>query len=137
MLDRVGDEVARATSIVRYEPGSRFSGHTHDLGEEFLVLDGVFMDEHGHYPAGAYVRNPPGSSHTPYTEEGCTIFVKLRQFDLEDQTPVRIDTRHSPFFPGADRLGNGQANTDNAAGNRRWSFRSFSEPPSMEYPSPS
>ena len=93
MLDRVGDEVARATSIVRYEPGSRFSAHTHDLGEEFLVLDGVFMDEHGDYPAGTYVRNPPGSSHAPYTEEGCTIFVKLRQFDLDDRTPVRVDTR--------------------------------------------
>ena len=101
MLDRIGDEVARATSIFRYAPGSRFSAHTHDLGEEFLVLDGVFMDEHGAYPAGTYVRNPPGSSHAPSTEEGCTIFVKLRQFDLEDQTPVRIDTRHAPFVPGA------------------------------------
>ena len=101
MLDRVGDEVARATSIVRYEPGSQFSAHTHDLGEEFFVLDGIFSDEHGDYPAGTYVRNPPGSSHTPYTVEGCTIFVKLRQFDLEDQTPVHIDTRNAPFVPGA------------------------------------
>lgn len=101
MLDRVGGEVARATSIVRYRPGSSFSEHTHELGEEFLVLDGVFSDEHGDYPAGTYVRNPPGSSHAPYTEEGCTIFVKLRQFDVEDQTPVRIDTRSAPFVPGA------------------------------------
>jgi anti-sigma factor ChrR (cupin superfamily) len=74
MLDRVGDEVARATSIVRYEPGSRFSAHTHDLGEEFLVLEGIFSDEHGDYPTGTYVRNPPGSSHRPYTVDGCTIF---------------------------------------------------------------
>lgn len=101
MLDRVGDEVARATSIVRYEAGSRFTEHTHDLGEEFLVLDGVFSDEHGDCPAGTYVRNPPGSSHSPYTTEGCTIFVKLRQFDLEDSTLVRIDTRSAPFIPGA------------------------------------
>jgi anti-sigma factor ChrR (cupin superfamily) len=101
MLDRVGDEVARATSIVRYDPGSRFSEHRHELGEEFLVLEGLFSDEHGDYPAGTYVRNPPGSSHSPYTEEGCTIFVKLRQFDLEDQAPVRIDTRSAPFVPGA------------------------------------
>jgi len=39
MLDRIGDEVARATSIVRYAPQSQFSPHVHDGGEEFLVLD--------------------------------------------------------------------------------------------------
>src|SRR5271169_5577343 len=65
MLDRIGDEVARATSIVRYAPHSHFSPHTHGGGEEFLVLDGIFQDEHGDYPAGTYVRNPPTTSHTP------------------------------------------------------------------------
>ena len=103
MLDRIGDEVARATSVVRYAPESSFSAHTHDLGEEFFVLDGTFSDEHGDYPAGTYVRNPPGSSHTPYTVDGCTIFVKLRQFDLEDQKTVRIETRNAAFVPGAVR----------------------------------
>jgi anti-sigma factor ChrR (cupin superfamily) len=58
MLDRVGDEVARATTIVRYAPNSQFSPHTHGGGEEFLVLEGVFQDEHGDYPVGTYVRNP-------------------------------------------------------------------------------
>lgn len=101
MLDRIGGEVARATSIVRYAPESRFAPHTHDLGEEFLVLDGMFSDEYGDYPTGTYVRNPPGSSHAPYTIEGCTIFVKLRQFDPEDRDHVRIDTRAAPFVPGA------------------------------------
>ena len=66
MLDRIGDEVARATSIVRYAPASRFSAHTHGGGEEFIVLDGVFQDEHGDYPAGSYVRNPPTSRHTAF-----------------------------------------------------------------------
>ncbi|PJI86485.1 ChrR-like anti-ECFsigma factor [Yoonia maricola] len=89
MLDRIGDEVARATSIVRYAPGSRFSAHTHTGGEEFIVLDGVFQDEHGDYPAGTYVRNPPTTSHTPGAEQGCTIFVKLWQFDPEDRTQFR------------------------------------------------
>ncbi|GAL13613.1 hypothetical protein JCM19233_4618 [Vibrio astriarenae] len=51
-LDRVGGEVARATSIVRYKPNSAFSPHTHDGGEEFFVLEGVFSDEHGDYPQG-------------------------------------------------------------------------------------
>ena len=92
MLDRIGEEVARATSIVRYAPRSAFSPHTHDGGEEFLVLDGVFQDEHGDFPAGTYVRNPPTSRHTPRSETGCTILVKLHQFDLADRTDVRLDT---------------------------------------------
>ncbi len=91
MLDRIGDEVARATSIVRYAPGSKFSAHTHTGGEEFIVLDGVFQDEHGDYPAGTYVRNPPTTSHTPGAAEGCTIFVKLWQFDPDDRTQSRVD----------------------------------------------
>ena len=89
MLDRIGGEVARATTIVRYAPGSRFSAHTHNGGEEFVVLDGVFQDEHGDYPAGTYVRNPPTSAHTPGSEPGCTIFVKLWQFDPDDRTQFR------------------------------------------------
>jgi ChrR Cupin-like domain len=105
MLDRIGAEVARATSIVRYAPGSRFSVHTHGGGEEFLVLDGVFSDEHGDFPTGSYIRNPPTSSHTPGSEPGCTIFVKLWQFDPEDRTHVRIDTNTMPFLATADRPG--------------------------------
>jgi len=93
MLDRIGDEVARATSIVRYAPKSSFSPHTHDMGEEFLVLDGVFSDAAGDFGPGSYVRNPPGSSHAPWSEDGCTIFVKLRQFDESDLETVRIDTK--------------------------------------------
>lgn len=89
MLDRIGDEVARATSIVRYAPGSHFSAHTHTGGEEFIVLDGVFQDEHGDFPEGTYVRNPPTTSHTPGSEPGCTIFVKLWQFDMEDRNQFR------------------------------------------------
>lgn len=89
MLDRIGGEVARATTIVRYAPNSKFSAHTHTGGEEFIVLDGVFQDEHGDFPEGTYVRNPPTTSHTPGSEPGCTIFVKLWQFDMEDRTQFR------------------------------------------------
>lgn len=105
MLDRMGGEVARATSIVRYAPGSAFSPHVHDGGEEFLVLDGVFQDEHGDFPAGSYIRNPPTSRHTPASAPGCTIFVKLWQFDLADRTHVRIDTGKMAFLADADRPG--------------------------------
>lgn len=99
-LDRIGDEVARATSIVRYAAGSRFSEHEHGLGEEFLVLSGVFVDEHGSYPAGTYVRNPPGSRHSPGSPDGCELFVKLRQFDPADRQRVVIDTRTAAWRPG-------------------------------------
>ena len=89
MLDRIGEEVARATTIVRFAPGSAFAAHTHDGGEEFLVLDGVFQDESGDFPKGSYVRNPPTTSHTPSAQEGATILVKLHQFDPADRTEVR------------------------------------------------
>lgn len=92
MLDRIGDEVARATSIVRYAPGSAFSAHTHTGGEEFLVLDGVFQDEHGDFPVGTYVHNPPTTSHTPSAAPCATILVKLLQFDPDDRTQLPIDT---------------------------------------------
>jgi anti-sigma factor ChrR (cupin superfamily) len=105
MLDRVGDEVARATSIVRYAPGSAFSPHAHPGGEEFLVLDGVFQDERGDYAAGSYVRNPPASRHTPRSQAGCTIFVKLFQFDRADRLHVNIDTRLVDAVPAAGRQG--------------------------------
>jgi anti-sigma factor ChrR (cupin superfamily) len=96
-LDRVGEEVARATSIVRYAPGSHFSPHVHTGGEEFIVLEGVFQDEHGDFPVGSYVRNPPQSSHTPGSDKGCVIFVKLWQYQPEDRKHVklRMDTMGS------------------------------------------
>lgn len=102
LLDRVGGEVARATSLVRYAPNSRFPPHDHPLGEEFLVLAGIFSDEHGDYPGGAYVRNPPGSRHAPRTADGCTIFVKLRQMPPEQRKRVVIATG-SASWTRADR----------------------------------
>ena len=100
MLDRIGDEVARATTIVRFQPGSYFPEHAHGGGEEYFVLDGVFSDESGDYPAGTYVRNPIGSKHAPFTKEGATIFVKLHQFDPSDTVQKVVDTRAADFLPG-------------------------------------
>ncbi len=90
MLDRIGEEVARATSIVRFEPGAEFSPHVHNGGEEFVVLDGVFSDAYGDFPAGSYVRNPIGSSHTPASKGGCCIFVKLWQMNAAEQVATRL-----------------------------------------------
>ena len=101
MLDRIGDEVARATSLVRYDANSTFPRHTHGGGEEFFVLDGEFGDENGRYGAGSYVRNPIGTSHTPSIgSEGALIFVKLHQFAAADQEQKVIDTRESEWLPG-------------------------------------
>ncbi|CAN1212813.1 cupin domain-containing protein [Tumidithrix helvetica PCC 7403] len=100
MLERDGAEVARATSIVRYAPNSHFSAHTHGGGEEFFVLEGVFSDEHGDYPVGTYIRNPVGSTHTPFSEEGCTILVKLWQMHPDDQQRVAIATTQTPWVKG-------------------------------------
>lgn len=100
MLERDGEERARATSIVRYLPGSRFARHGHDLGEEFFVLEGEFCDELGRYPAGTYVKNPAGSAHSPSSPAGCTIFVKLRQLDPLDQQRVVVQAGSGTWLPG-------------------------------------
>lgn len=103
MLFRIGDEKARATSIVRYAPGSRFARHGHPGGEEFLVLEGTFQDEMGDYFAGSYIRNPPGSAHAPGSDTGCIIFVKLWQFaadDLEHVVRRPGEGKPAPLRPG-------------------------------------
>lgn len=100
MLDRVGDEVARATSIVRYAPNSHFPAHEHGGGEEIFVLEGEFADEHGSYPAGSYLRNPIGTRHSPSVgPDGATIFVKLHQFAESDDRQVAIDTHCADWQP--------------------------------------
>ena len=100
MLDRRGGEVARATSIVRYAPGSRFERHSHGGGEEILVLEGTFSDALGDYPAGTYLRNPAGSAHAPSSERGCTVLVTLQQMHPADQQRLVIDTTNSTWLPG-------------------------------------
>ena len=102
-LDRCGDEVARATSIVRYEPGARFPEHRHDFGEEILVLEGTFSDEIGDYPAGTYMMNPPGSSHAAFSETGCVLFVKLRHLGADQQHREVVDTTTAAWHQGLVR----------------------------------
>jgi anti-sigma factor ChrR (cupin superfamily) len=103
-LAREEAESGHATSIVRYEAGARFSAHDHPQGEEILVLEGVFSDETGDYPAGTYFRNPEGFRHAPFSNEGCILLVKLHQFQRDDTDHVVIDTYHSEFQTGAGNL---------------------------------
>jgi anti-sigma factor ChrR (cupin superfamily) len=99
-LHRVGpEESGQVTSIVRYEPGSRFPAHDHPEGEEILVLEGVFSDEHGDWPAGTYLLNPEGFRHAPFSRQGCLLFVKLRQYAGAGRRHVAIDTGALPWTP--------------------------------------
>jgi len=103
-LAREEAERGHATSIVRYGPGARFPFHDHPLGEEILVLDGVFSDASGDYPAGTYLRNPPGFQHAPFSVDGCIILVKLHQFQTDDNRRVCIDTNTAQWLPGQKNL---------------------------------
>lgn len=65
------------SALVRWQPGTIFNPHRHWGGEEIYVLEGVFEDEFGRYPAGTWMRNPHLSQHAPFSKEGCIIFVKV------------------------------------------------------------
>jgi len=93
-LAREEAERGHATSIVKYEAGSFFRSHPHPGGEEIFVLQGIFSDESGDYPAGSYFRNPPGTSHAPHSKDGCELFVKLHQFKADDRKQICINTNN-------------------------------------------
>ncbi len=103
-LERDDDQppVERVTTVVRFAPDSAFSGHVHGGGEEFLVLEGVFSDQHADYPEGYYVRNPIGTGHAPHSEEGCTILVKLWQMHPDDHQQLAINTRDPSLWERLD-----------------------------------
>jgi anti-sigma factor ChrR (cupin superfamily) len=108
-LELVGpEETGMVTSVVAYRAAGDFPEHGHPEGEEFLVLEGTFCDEHGDYPAGTYVLNPPGSRHKPFSREGCTLFVKLRQYGGEGRERLAVDTRDADWqrtaLPGQEVL---------------------------------
>lgn len=103
-LEREGKESGHTTSVVKYLPEATFSAHPHPMGEEIFVLSGTFSDEHGDYPAGTYLRNPPGTSHAPFSKEGCVLFVKLNQFDENDREQIVVDTNTTPWLQGQGNL---------------------------------
>jgi len=96
-------ESGQVTSVVRYEPHSTFPSHDHPDGEEILVLDGVFSDEHGDWPAGTFLLNPEGFRHRPFSEPGCVLFVKLRQFAGRERRHICVDTNTLAWEPTSIR----------------------------------
>lgn len=94
-------ESGQVTSLVRYEPASAFPAHDHPDGEEILVLEGGFSDEHGDWPAGTYLLNPEGFRHEPFSRDGCLLLVKLRQYPGRDRHHVVLATDELDWQPGA------------------------------------
>lgn len=94
-------EAGRVTSIVRYAADSEFPSHEHPDGEEILVLEGTFSDQHGDYPAGTFLLNPEGFAHAPCSRQGCVLLVKLRQYPGRDRAQVTIDTSTVPWQAGS------------------------------------
>jgi anti-sigma factor ChrR (cupin superfamily) len=103
-FEREAPESGHTTSLVTFEPGANFPEHTHPMGEEIFVLKGTFSDEFGDYPMGTYIRNPPGSSHSPFTREGCKLFVKLDQFHPEDTAHVIVRPDDHQWHDGIGNL---------------------------------
>ena len=102
-VHRVGPaESGQVTSVVRYEPGATFPSHDHPGGEEILVLQGVFSDEHGDWPQGTYLLNPEGFRHAPFSKDGCEIFVKLRQYPGTDRDHVTVQTHGLAWRPNSE-----------------------------------
>ena len=103
-LEMEQQEAGHVTFIEKYEPGARLTSHSHPKGEEIFVLEGTFSDEFGEYPSGTYLRNPPGSSHAPFSKDGCVLFVKHNQFLEGDSTKVVLDTNYAAWVPGFGKL---------------------------------
>jgi anti-sigma factor ChrR (cupin superfamily) len=103
-LSRDKQESGEATSVVKYNPGAKFNKHIHKNGEEILVLEGTFSDESGDYKKGTYLRNPHNSSHSPYSKDGCILFVKLAQFQKDDDKQLVIDTQKESWLDGIGGL---------------------------------
>ncbi len=68
--------LSEQTALVKWPAGEKFTPHSHWGGEEIVVLTGVFIDEHGEYPKGCWIRSPHLSRHFPYVNEETIIFVK-------------------------------------------------------------
>lgn len=100
MLEQIGAEGTRSTSVVRYEPGTHLPSHTHALGEEIIVLNGEFSDESGVYSSGTYIKNPPGLTRTPFSATGCTLFIKQGHLQPDDFERVLVDVHNSAWRPG-------------------------------------
>lgn len=98
-LFRQGGEYGPVTSIVRYAAGGAFRAHSHPEGEEILVLEGVFADDYGEYPAGTHLLNPHGTRHAPASPAGCVLLVRLRQYAGRNRLQQVVNSNAMEWLP--------------------------------------
>lgn len=62
-----------SAALLRYDPGASVPTHDHPGFEHIIILSGSQIDERGTHPAGSVLVNPPGSSHSVRSPDGCVV----------------------------------------------------------------
>jgi len=94
----------QTSSIIEYSPNTQLQIWSHPFGEEIFVLEGIFSNKNGDYPAGTYIRNSSMISDKSFSKKGCKIFIKSNQTNSIDNTQIVIDTNISKWLKGYGNL---------------------------------
>jgi anti-sigma factor ChrR (cupin superfamily) len=62
-----------SASLLRFRPGGRVPLHEHAGFEHIFVLSGSQVDENSTAATGSLIINPPGTSHSILSENGCIV----------------------------------------------------------------
>lgn len=62
-----------SAALLRFQPGGRVPLHEHTGYEHIFVLAGEQVDEVSRACAGTLIINPPGTSHSILSENGCLV----------------------------------------------------------------
>ena len=60
-------------ALLRFQPGGRVPLHEHTGYEHIFVLSGSQVDENSRAETGMLIVNPPGSTHSVLSENGCIV----------------------------------------------------------------
>ena len=60
-------------ALLRFRPGGRVPLHEHTGYEHIFMLAGEQVDEVSKAETGALIINPPGTSHSIISENGCIV----------------------------------------------------------------
>ncbi|HZI33565.1 MAG TPA: cupin domain-containing protein [Candidatus Binatia bacterium] len=60
-------------ALLRFQPGGRVPIHEHTGYEHIFVLAGEQVDEVSKAETGSLIINPPGTSHSILSENGCIV----------------------------------------------------------------
>lgn len=105
ILERVNDSLlGRETSLARLAPNTELTPEVLETRMEIFVVEGAFSDGHGEYEARTFIMNPPGTTFTGATREGCVIYVKRLNGFGGGGEPVAIDTSTADWTPFGQRV---------------------------------